>query len=186
MESKRPLMSQHSDMMSNRRCLGRPIWYHISLGNLGLGMSISNCPFPNKEDCVDHDLTEHTAHFRWETYPPLSVVFGTKSEIIRSYMFTGFHRHYSIWPSQHPHAKAREGRVISIVKMQMEKFREVCWLPGVTQWWVSESSTESKARSWLGGGGPQHATLQIFSADPLMAESFQCSLQYRCNQLEEV
>ena len=37
-------------------------------------------------------------------------------------------------PLSIPDAKAREGRVISIVKMQMEKFREVCWLPGVTQW----------------------------------------------------
>lgn len=63
-------------------------------------MSISNCPFPNKEEIVWTMTSQNTQSILDEKLTQsLSVVFGTKSEIIRPYMFIGFHRHYSIWTS---------------------------------------------------------------------------------------
>lgn len=97
-------MSQHSGHDEEQEVFGKADMVSHLPGESWLpGMSISNCPFPNKEEIVWTMTSQNTQCILDEKLTQsLSVVFGTKSEIIRPYMFTGFHRHYSIWTSQHP------------------------------------------------------------------------------------
>lgn len=100
---------------------------HLSRESWLPEMSVSNCPFPNKEETVWTMTSLNTQHTLDEKLTQSqSVVFGTKSEIIRPYIFTVFHSYHPTWASQHPDAIARDGMVIPIVKMQMEKLRELC------------------------------------------------------------
>lgn len=131
------------------------------------GMSISNCPFPNKEEIVWTMTSQNTQRILDEKLThSLSVVFGTKSKIIRPHMLTGFHRRYSLWTSPASlMLKPGRGGLFHCYDADGEIQRGV-----LAAWCHTEMRARDQHRvqspSWLGGGGPQHATLQIFSADP--------------------